>query len=228
MMPPRYGNMHRTAGTGPSSMMAAAVVTAATCAQEEKIQKHITPTETGMLPPTPYLPPSPRPCILYSFYFPLFSFILFVFFFSAEHSVKAKKLCEMATQTIALSSIFTSLDGNAYNQIPYADQYVPNNTTTATPTAEANDEQQVVVNNNKINQQQHGQPAQSVAAVVVAAGNHIVSSPAVPTATATATPVAAATTVATVTTAASADVAIAPAEATSNGSRRGPVLQTNL
>lgn len=47
MMPPRYGNMHRTAGTGPSSMMAAAVVTAATCAQEEKIQKHITPTNTG-------------------------------------------------------------------------------------------------------------------------------------------------------------------------------------
>ncbi|XP_036333118.1 metabotropic glutamate receptor 4 [Rhagoletis pomonella] len=46
MMPPRYGNMHRTAGTGPSSMMAAAVVTAATCAQEEKIQKHITPTNT--------------------------------------------------------------------------------------------------------------------------------------------------------------------------------------
>lgn len=62
-------------------MMAAAVVTAATCAQEEKIQKHITPTETGMLPPTPYLPAFPRPCILYSFYFPLFSFILFVFLF---------------------------------------------------------------------------------------------------------------------------------------------------
>lgn len=45
--------MHRTAGTGPSSMMAAAVVTAATCAQEEKIQKHITPTETGTIFPAP-------------------------------------------------------------------------------------------------------------------------------------------------------------------------------
>lgn len=226
MMPPRYGNMHRTAGTGPSSMMAAAVVTAATCAQEEKIQKHITPTETGMLPPSLTSQPSPGHAFSTLSIFPFF-LLFYLFFFSAEHSVKAKKLCEMATQTIALSSIFTSLDGNAYNQIPYADQYVPNNTTTATPTAEANDEQ-VVVNNNKINQQQHGQPAQSVAAVVVAAGNHIVSSPAVPTATATATPVVAATTVATVTTAASADVAIAPAEATSNGSRRGPVLQTNL
>ncbi|KAH8410875.1 hypothetical protein KR222_005608 [Zaprionus bogoriensis] len=149
MMPPRYGNMHRTAGTGPSSMMAAAVVTAATCAQEEKIQKHITPTET-------------------------------------EHSIKAKKLCEMATQTIALTSIFTSLDSNAYNQIPYADQYVPNNTSTATPTGEPSDEL-VVANNNKINQQQHGQPAQVV--VVVAPGNHIASSPA-----ATATAAAAATT----------------------------------
>jgi len=38
----------------------------------------------------------------------------------------------MATQTI--SSIITSLDINAYNQIPYADQYVPNNATTATTT----------------------------------------------------------------------------------------------
>ncbi|KAI8123732.1 Metabotropic glutamate receptor 8 [Lucilia cuprina] len=90
MMPPRYTNMHRTANTGPSSMMAAAVVTAATCAQEEKIQKHITPTNT-------------------------------------EHSVQKKKLCEMATQTITITSIFTNLDSTAYNQIPYADQYVPNN-----------------------------------------------------------------------------------------------------
>ncbi|KAH8245902.1 hypothetical protein KR038_011355 [Drosophila bunnanda] len=122
MMPPRYGNMHRTAGTGPSSMMAAAVVTAATCAQEEKIQKHITPTNT-------------------------------------EHSLKTKKLCEMATQTI--SSIITSMDINAYNQIPYADQYVPNNTTTATTTptdkGSGNVAEQVVANNNKINQRQHGQ-----------------------------------------------------------------------
>jgi len=38
----------------------------------------------------------------------------------------------MATQTI--STIITSMDINAYNQIPYADQYVPNNTTTATTT----------------------------------------------------------------------------------------------
>lgn len=206
--------MHRTAGTGPSSMMAAAVVTAATCAQEEKIQKHITPTETGNIFPALLFP------LVLAFYSPYFLFCSCLF---TEHSVKAKKLCEMATQTIALSSIFASLDGNAYNQIPYADQYVPNNTTTATPTAEASDEQ-VVVNNNKINQQQHGQPAQ--------AGNHIASNPAA--ATVTTTPIATATTVATVTTSATAaaDAAIAPAEATatatSNGSRRGPVLQTNL
>lgn len=80
MMPPRYGNMHRTAGTGPSSMMAAAVVTAATCAQEEKIQKHITPTETGMLHPLPPpTPPSLRACTLYSFYFLILLFDLLFF-----------------------------------------------------------------------------------------------------------------------------------------------------
>ncbi|XP_049306788.1 uncharacterized protein LOC105228043 isoform X1 [Bactrocera dorsalis] len=131
MMPPRYGNMHR-AGTGPSSMMAAAVVTAATCAQEEKIQKHITPTNT-------------------------------------EHSTKAKKLCEMATQTITITNIFTNLDSIAYSQIPYADQYVPNNnhqqqheqqnlqSSHHHPLAE-NSEAEVVANNNKINQLQHGNP----------------------------------------------------------------------
>ncbi|XP_050327468.1 uncharacterized protein LOC126757529 isoform X1 [Bactrocera neohumeralis] len=132
MMPPRYGNMHR-AGTGPSSMMAAAVVTAATCAQEEKIQKHITPTNT-------------------------------------EHSTKAKKLCEMATQTITITNIFTNLDSIAYSQIPYADQYVPNNNHQQQheqqsqqslhhhPLA-ANSEAEVVANNNKINQLQHGNPS---------------------------------------------------------------------
>lgn len=82
MMPPRYGNMHRTAGTGPSSMMAAAVVTAATCAQEEKIQKHITPTETGMLPPSHYLPPLPQALhsllFLFSHFFSLFYFPFFL------------------------------------------------------------------------------------------------------------------------------------------------------
>lgn len=131
MMPPRYNNMHRTANTGPSSMMAAAVVTAATCAQEEKIQKHITPTNT-------------------------------------EHSsVQKKKLCEMATQTITISNIFTNLDSSVYQQIPYADQYVPNNNHN-----DISDKEQqlppagggtntmgsdalVVANNNKINQQQH-------------------------------------------------------------------------
>ncbi|XP_060651780.1 LOW QUALITY PROTEIN: metabotropic glutamate receptor 2 [Drosophila nasuta] len=199
MMPPRYGNMHRTAGTGPSSMMAAAVVTAATCAQEEKLQKHITPTET-------------------------------------EHSVKTKKLCEMATQTIALSSIFTSLDNNAYNQIPYADQYVPNNTTTATPTASngngngngiesCSQDEQVVSNNNKINQQQHGQQQQqqaNVVVVVATASNHIATSSS--PATATTAAAALATTTATV----SASVAEDSSATTNGGSKRAPVLQTNL
>ncbi|XP_034106721.1 metabotropic glutamate receptor 2 isoform X4 [Drosophila albomicans] len=197
MMPPRYGNMHRTAGTGPSSMMAAAVVTAATCAQEEKLQKHITPTET-------------------------------------EHSVKTKKLCEMATQTIALSSIFTSLDNNAYNQIPYADQYVPNNTTTATPTASngngngiesCSQDEQVVSNNNKINQQQHGQQQQqqaNVVVVVATASNHIATSSS--PATATTAAAALATTTATV----SASDAEASSATTNGGSKRAPVLQTNL
>lgn len=132
MMPPRYANMHRTANTGPSSMMAAAVVTAATCAQEEKIQKHITPTNT-------------------------------------EHSVQKKKLCEMATQTITISSIFTNLDSSTYQQIPYADQYVPNNNHCEVSDKErvgigispeddgdnekGHDTARTVANNNKINQQ---------------------------------------------------------------------------
>uniref|UniRef100_A0A1A9VV31 G-protein coupled receptors family 3 profile domain-containing protein n=1 Tax=Glossina austeni TaxID=7395 RepID=A0A1A9VV31_GLOAU len=92
MMPPRYSNVQRTGGTGQTSIMAPAVVTAATCAQNENIQKHITPGQT-------------------------------------EHSIKAKKLCEMATQTIAIgSSILTNLDSQTYQQIPYADDpYVPNN-----------------------------------------------------------------------------------------------------
>ncbi|XP_054089113.1 metabotropic glutamate receptor 2 isoform X2 [Zeugodacus cucurbitae] len=152
MMPPRYGNMHRTAGTGPSSMMAAAVVTAATCAQEEKIQKHITPTNT-------------------------------------EHSTKSKKLCEMATQTITITNIFTNLDNIAYSQIPYADQYVPNNNhhhhhqqqleqqsqqSLAHPLAAAaansttTSEAEVVANNNKINQLQHGNPNATNTATAVA------------------------------------------------------------
>ncbi|XP_033154269.1 metabotropic glutamate receptor 2 isoform X1 [Drosophila mauritiana] len=221
MMPPRYGNMHRTAGTGPSSMMAAAVVTAATCAQEEKIQKHITPTNT-------------------------------------ENSLKTKKLCEMATQTI--SSIITSLDINAYNQIPYADQYVPNNATTATTTptdkgsgngnsnsntngssnsnsnSNSNGDgdvatEKVVANNNKINQRQHGQPA--VAFAITSTNNHISG----PAATITTTAAAGETTtealVATITTPlATGDVSetasVAPNNGHGNGSQRPPVLQTNL
>ncbi|XP_068145386.1 metabotropic glutamate receptor 2 isoform X1 [Drosophila tropicalis] len=196
MMPPRYGNMHRTAGTGPSSMMAAAVVTAATCAQEEKIQKHITPTNT-------------------------------------ENSLKTKKLCEMATQTITISSIFTSLDSNAYNQIPYADQYVPNNTTTATPTANGgggggvggDDLEKVVANNNKINQQQHGQAQ----VVVVGTNNHIASSPPATACEADAS--------AEVTNCSGAgagfgvsvgSVSNGNGNSNGNGSQRGPVLQTNL
>uniref|UniRef100_A0A1A9ZPG3 G-protein coupled receptors family 3 profile domain-containing protein n=1 Tax=Glossina pallidipes TaxID=7398 RepID=A0A1A9ZPG3_GLOPL len=92
MMPPRYSNVQRTGGTGQTSIMAPAVVTAATCAQNDNIQKHITPGQT-------------------------------------EHSIKAKKLCEMATQTITIgSSILTNLDSQTYQQIPYADDpYVPNN-----------------------------------------------------------------------------------------------------
>ncbi|XP_039501915.1 metabotropic glutamate receptor 2 isoform X1 [Drosophila santomea] len=229
MMPPRYGNMHRTAGTGPSSMMAAAVVTAATCAQEEKIQKHITPTNT-------------------------------------ENSLKTKKLCEMATQTI--SSIITSLDINAYNQIPYADQYVPNNTTTAatTPTDKGSDNgngngngnsntngssnsnsnsssnvegdddgdvatEQVVANNNKINQRQHGQPA--VAFAITSTNNHISG----PAATITTTAATGETTtealVPTITTPSatgnvSETMSVAHSNGQGNGSQRPPVLQTNL
>lgn len=44
MMPVRYSAMNKTTGTGPSSMMATAaiVVTAATCNQNEKIEKQTT------------------------------------------------------------------------------------------------------------------------------------------------------------------------------------------
>lgn len=51
------------------------------------------------------------------------------FYLLTEHSIKAKKLCEMATQTITIgSSILTNLDSQTYQQIPYADDpYVPNN-----------------------------------------------------------------------------------------------------
>lgn len=38
-MPVRYSAMNKTTGTGPSSMMAAIMVTAATCNQNEKIEK---------------------------------------------------------------------------------------------------------------------------------------------------------------------------------------------
>lgn len=43
MMPVRYSAINKTTGTGPSSMMAAVMVTAATCNQGEKIEKHVTP-----------------------------------------------------------------------------------------------------------------------------------------------------------------------------------------
>lgn len=39
MMPVRYSAMNKNTGTGPSSMMAAIMVTAATCNQNEKIEK---------------------------------------------------------------------------------------------------------------------------------------------------------------------------------------------
>lgn len=39
MMPVRYSAMNKTTGSGPSSMMAAIMVTAATCNQNEKIEK---------------------------------------------------------------------------------------------------------------------------------------------------------------------------------------------
>lgn len=42
-MPVRYSAINKTTGTGPSSMMAAIMVTAATCNQNEKIEKHVTP-----------------------------------------------------------------------------------------------------------------------------------------------------------------------------------------
>lgn len=42
MMPVRYSAMNKTTGTGPSSMMAAIMVTAATCNQNEKIEKQAT------------------------------------------------------------------------------------------------------------------------------------------------------------------------------------------
>lgn len=41
-MPVRYSAMNKTTGTGPSSMMAAIMVTAATCNQNEKIEKQTT------------------------------------------------------------------------------------------------------------------------------------------------------------------------------------------
>lgn len=44
MMPVRYSAINRTPGTGPSSMMAAIMVTAATCNQDERIERHVTPT----------------------------------------------------------------------------------------------------------------------------------------------------------------------------------------
>lgn len=43
MMPVRYSAMNKPTGTGPSSMMAAIMVTAATCNQNEKIEKHVAP-----------------------------------------------------------------------------------------------------------------------------------------------------------------------------------------
>lgn len=42
-MPVRYSAINNTTSTGPQSMMAAIMVTAATCNQNEKIEKHVTP-----------------------------------------------------------------------------------------------------------------------------------------------------------------------------------------
>lgn len=50
MMPVRYSAINKTQGTGPSSMMAAVMVTAATCNQNEKIEKHSTTTPVPQLP----------------------------------------------------------------------------------------------------------------------------------------------------------------------------------
>ncbi|XP_055372495.1 metabotropic glutamate receptor 2 [Condylostylus longicornis] len=108
MMPARYSNINRGTGTGPSSVMAAAMVTAATCNQEEKIHKHISPSNT-------------------------------------ETNGKMK-VCEIATQTVAISSIFTNIDSTALTHysvnLPYADQNVPNN---------LDNNCQNLSNNNKIN-----------------------------------------------------------------------------
>ena len=41
MMPVRYSAFNKGTGSGQSSMMAAVMVTAATCNQKEKIQKHV-------------------------------------------------------------------------------------------------------------------------------------------------------------------------------------------
>ncbi|XP_055853496.1 metabotropic glutamate receptor 2 isoform X2 [Episyrphus balteatus] len=118
MMPPRYG-MHRGTGTGPSSMMAAAVVTAATCAQEENIQKHITPTTLD------------------------------------DSKIASVKLCEMATQTIALSNIFTNATlTSTYQSIPFVDQIVPN--LNEVMLNSSNYIEHEVTNNNKINHNVNG------------------------------------------------------------------------
>lgn len=50
MMPVRYSAINKTQGTGPSSMMAAVMVTAATCNQNEKIEKHSTTTTVPQQP----------------------------------------------------------------------------------------------------------------------------------------------------------------------------------
>ncbi|XP_053964371.1 metabotropic glutamate receptor 2 [Anastrepha ludens] len=128
MMPPRYGNMHRTAGTGPSSMMAAAVVTAATCAQEEKIQKHITPTNTE------HSTKSKQLCEMAT------QTITITNIFANLDSIAYSQI-PFADQCVP----------NSNNHPQQQQQSIPH------PLASAS-EAEVVANNNKINQQQHGNP----------------------------------------------------------------------
>ncbi|XP_054739589.1 metabotropic glutamate receptor 2 [Anastrepha obliqua] len=138
MMPPRYGNMHRTAGTGPSSMMAAAVVTAATCAQEEKIQKHITPTNTE------HSTKSKQLCEMAT------QTITITNIFANLDSIAYSQI-PFADQCVP----------NSNNHPQHQQQSIPH------PLASAS-EAEVVANNNKINQQQHGNPCTLHATYVTA------------------------------------------------------------
>ncbi|KAJ6646906.1 Metabotropic glutamate receptor, partial [Pseudolycoriella hygida] len=120
MMPVRYSAINRSTGTGPSSMMAAIMVTAATCNQNEKIEKHVTP---------PVISGCESP--------------------SEKEDNGSVRFVEIATQTVTLTNLLTNYNNSLTNcnNIPFADNH--QNTNLVTNNKSSNSSTNFIDNNNK-------------------------------------------------------------------------------